>query len=399
MLYNQRILLLLSLTLFVTTAFLAVPLIRNNGIKIPPSSSLHAFAADKNRNNNNNNNDDYKDDREKVQKKRRLSEFVNLDPLPVSDKTRERIELEEQNKVKFVEYGNDLWKLRSNIDELSHELLEASDKGETDIENGIRETLSKVEQRDPELVYRTELELMKDAVSEERSEDATEHMENALNARSCLPQLNLEGLWVGKYGDHGYEMINVTYAGDILIAYKVTGDNNVPRGEITFQADLNPLNPSRIIDHRVDEYNREPLKPIVLTDKASKKWGTKQLPRSHGLGRVAEDNFENAQWMEGQLIIIGEDYFSFAWVPIEHQIFFGRPSPELTLKMLRDGGVSILKEKTWDEAPTPDDDITVWKDYAAHCFAKTEETIDEDLLGNEFSCIWHGVDTEECYFE
>ena len=36
-------------------------------------------------------------------------------------------------------------------------------------------------------------------------------------------------------------MINVTYHGDLLIAYKVTGDKNVPRGEITFQVDLNPL--------------------------------------------------------------------------------------------------------------------------------------------------------------
>lgn len=36
-------------------------------------------------------------------------------------------------------------------------------------------------------------------------------------------------------------MINVTYVGDQLIAYKVTGDKSVPRGEITFQADLNPL--------------------------------------------------------------------------------------------------------------------------------------------------------------
>ena len=35
-------------------------------------------------------------------------------------------------------------------------------------------------------------------------------------------------------------MINVTYVGDTLIAFKVTGDKNVPRGEITFQADLTP---------------------------------------------------------------------------------------------------------------------------------------------------------------
>jgi len=46
--------------------------------------------------------------------------------------------------------------------------------------------------------------------------------------------------------------------------------------------------------------------------------------------------FSDAQWVEGQLIMVGE-YFSFAWVPIGHQIFFGRPSLELTLKMLKEG--------------------------------------------------------------
>lgn len=48
------------------------------------------------------------------------------------------------------------------------------------------------------------------------------------------------------------------------------------------------------------------------------------------------EDFADAQWVEGQLIMVGE-YFSFAWVPIGHQIFFGRPSLELTLKMLKEG--------------------------------------------------------------
>ena len=182
-------------------------------------------------------------------------------------------------------------------------------------------------------------------------------------------------------------MINVTYAGDTLIAYKVTGDKNVPRGEITFQADLNSL----ALRRETRGIHKEPLSPIRLTEKASKKWGTNQLPRHHGLGLVADENFQNSQWMEGQLIIIGEEYFSFAWVPIEHQIFFGRPSPELALKMLRDGGVSILKGKAWNEPPSHDDDVTVWKDFAAHCFEKTEEKMEEEEIFGDFGCIWHGI--------
>lgn len=83
---------------------------------------------------------------------------------------------------------------------------------------------------------------------------------------------------------------------------------------------------------------------------------------------------------------------------MEHQIFFGRPSPELALKMLRDGGSSSLKGNTWEAPPTIDDDINIWKDYATHLLERTEEKIDEELEGNEFGCIWHGAE-EECYFQ
>ena len=117
-------------------------------------------------------------------------------------------------------------------------------------------------------------------------------------------------------------MINVTYVGDTLIAFKVTGDKNVPRGEITFQADLTPVAVKRLRDGQVvggrlakkESAPHKPLEPIMLTEKAASKWGTQQLPRYRGLGQVAESGFKNSRWMDGQLIIIGEEYFSFAWV-------------------------------------------------------------------------------------
>merc|ERR1712157_667978 len=58
--------------------------------------------------------------------------------------------------------------------------------------------------------------------------------------------------------------------------------------------------------------------------------------RFPGLGHVASEGFKNNQWLDGQFIMIGESYFSFAWVPIGMQIFFGRPSPDLILKMLKE---------------------------------------------------------------
>jgi hypothetical protein len=205
--------------------------------------------------------------------------------------------------------------------------------------------------------------------------------------------------FVCRYGHHGYEIINITYSGDSLVAYKVTGDKNVPRGEITFQVNLDPF-PLRAAGHSSSTVDQQ-LQPIALTEKAAKKWGTSELPRYRGLGQVAEPGFSNSQWMDGQLIIIGEEYFSFAWVPIEQQIFFGRPSPELALKMLREssGASSVGTKRVWDGPPSMDDDVTVLKQYVHSCLDRTSETVDEELQGDAFSCIWHGMDTEECYFE
>ena len=101
--------------------------------------------------------------------------------------------------------------------------------------------------------------------------------------------------------------------------------------------------------------------------------------------------------MEGQLIIIGDQYFSFAWVPIEQQIFFGRPSPELALKMLRDSS-GTARAKVWKAPPSLHEDVDVLKEYVASCLEKTAEHEDE-LNGDPFTCIWLGMDAEECYFQ
>lgn len=96
------------------------------------------------------------------------------------------------------------------------------------------------------------------------------------------------------------ELVNVTYIGDTLIARKVTGDKNVPKGEISFQVDLSPL-----LFHKNSQNSDEnALPPIILSEDASNKWGTKELTRYRGLGQVAEEGFKNNQWMEGQVRLI-----------------------------------------------------------------------------------------------
>lgn len=331
---------------------------------------------------------------------RRDTEFMNLEPLEETEIRRQRIEQDTERRAKFVEFGDKLWELRSKMDKLTTKMVHAIHSGEEELEQYTRQQLKNIERRDPELVYMLELSDMELAHREGRDDDAARHRENALAARSCLTHFNLEGLWVGKYGAHGYELINVTYVADTLIASKVTGDRNVPKGEITFKVDLHPLR-YRTKKGSSAQQSSQQLQPIVLTDKAAKKWGTRKLPRYAGLGQVAEEGFRNHQWMDGQLIIIGDDYFSFAWIPIEQQIFFGRPSPELALKMLRDySALSTSLSNEFATAPSVHDDIQVQKKYVMRCLSKTHEVEDERSLdGDAFGCIWDDAGSDECYLE
>jgi len=339
-------------------------------------------------------------DRGEENEVRRKLEFKDLEPLEETEARRQRLERDLENQSKFEKFGDGLWDLRSQMDALSHKLITAIELGEGHIEEKTREALRGYESRDPELVYALAVAELDQAerkglLSQEDMEDLKA---KTAAARSCLPQFNLEGLWVGKYGS-SYDLINVTYVGDTLIAEKVTGDeSNVPKGAISFQADLHPLhqNPTMLQGAREEDS----LQPIILTEKASKKWGTKKLPRYSGLGQVAEKNYNNKQWMDGQLIIIGDEYFSFAWLPIEQQIFFGRPSPELALKMLRDSGVSRVTEEFLTPPPL-DADLKTQKDFVTRCLEATLEHEDE-VEGNAFGGIWRGGDgaaAEACYFE
>jgi len=257
----------------------------------------------------------------------------------------ERQRLEQLNLERFLQ-GDDLFQLRETVEGMKKDLRNAVKNRDGALAHKITTEMTASLKQDPEYVYADSKKKMAKAVFEGDQESADAYKQEASDARSAIPHFNLEGLWVGKYGSHGYEMINVTYVDDTLIAYKVTGDKNVPKGEITFKADLSP-------NSNVD------LEPIELTSTASEQWGMKHLVRFPGKGQVAAEGFVNAQWMEGQMIMVG-DYFSFAWVPIGHQIFFGRPSADLTLKMLKAS-----------ETVSATGDVEKMREYAMRCLEET----------------------------
>jgi len=265
-------------------------------------------------------------------------------------------------KAEYV-FGDQLQHLRQQVLKLREELLEARTMEDVRKVLELERAIFNAQQKDAEFVYSVSMESMENAETIGKFSDANKYLKEAIIARSSLPQFNLHGLWIGKYGDHGYEMVNITYVGDTLFAHKVTGDRNVPKGELSFTADLSPLGKSK-----------EFLEPIELADSAAKQWGSKYLSRFVGQGQVAAEGFENSQLIEGQLILVNE-FFSFAWVPIGYQVFFGRPSAEQTLQLLRDA------EKSDDH------NIEKARDYIRRCMEESkvleEESYYENGLSNE----------------
>lgn len=238
--------------------------------------------------------------------------------------------------------------------------------------------IMKTQQVDAEFVYTVSLERQELAEQEGDLLEASRLYQEAMEARAALPQFNLEGLWVGKYSEDGYEMINVTYQGDVLMAEKVTGTKNVPRGQATFQVDLSPQggvvgmigSASTYHDRQQQQQQHQVLSPIELGDSAAKQWGCRYLPRFAGQGQVAAEGYHDSQWIDGQLIMVNE-YFSFAWLPIGHQVFFGRPTPELILKLMKEetkkeaageGSARAFLEKCWEETEHIEDDLEITND-------------------------------------
>jgi Cyclin D1 binding domain len=345
----------------------------------------------------------------------RDSEFLHLEPpaLP-STRRQQRLQRDAERQQQFESYGDALWELRAQRDRLLQQLQHQATL--PSVREHLRQQIRQLERRDPEHVYRHAVEQVE--TLQRRREPVPESLTQLLrSARSAIHHFQFDGLWIGKYAASSvpsftsnsgtvattYDLINVTYVGDILVATKLTShQGHVPAGEISFQVDLAP---SRRGSSGSDRSTPR-LPPIVLSAPAALKWGIQKLSRFLGLGQVAEAHFTNHQWIPGQLIVISENYFSFAWLneQVEQQIFFGRPSPEMALKLLSQRA-SAPSAPTWMRSPLREREdemnMELQKEFAQRCLERThEEVLDElEYDANPYGGIWHCNDAEECYFE
>lgn len=92
------------------------------------------------------------------------------------------------------------------------------------------------------------------------------------------------GRWIGDYGPHGPEEVEIVERGDLLVATKITGDPNVPAGEVTFEVRLG--------------------------------WR-----RGDGRGRIAGVGFTDPSWVAGRFEFVDRDRFVFHWAGLGSVLF------------------------------------------------------------------------------
>ena len=75
-------------------------------------------------------------------------------------------------------------------------------------------------------------------------------------------------------------------------------------------------------------------------------------------------------------------------MPISHQVFFSRPTPEMQLDMLREEIV----------IPSSNSDISAMSGYALRCFDKTIATMEDDMEDGKIDRL-SNIYLEEQHFE
>ena len=88
------------------------------------------------------------------------------------------------------------------------------------------------------------------------------------------PPPDLTGEWIGRYPGHFDEIVAITQSGTIVVAVKITGDEHVPAGEVTWRAEVATL---------------------------------------RGEGQVAERDFRRPRFVPGRLEVISRDVIVFHW--------------------------------------------------------------------------------------
>lgn len=126
-----------------------------------------------------------------------------------------------------------------------------------------------------------------------------------------LPQVNMKeypvrvGIWLGNYGAHGNEWVNISIEDYILECTKITGDVNVPRGQVSFVADLSVLPKSGIGHTLLDVKDSSELKNAVI-------YGARATIAKQGFEEQTEVDCDGKLLID-IVIILSREHFLVYW--------------------------------------------------------------------------------------
>jgi hypothetical protein len=274
----------------------------------------------------------------------------------------------------------------------------------------LRDDLMELKQKDPAVMAAILREEQAEHVAHEQYDEAARCRDELLVLRRFLPQYQLAGLWKGNYPNHGDEMVRLHYQGDQLFATKVTGDEHVPAGEVTFRADLAapadslsedlgsagrsyggtstvcatppratlfppgssvlspPPSPSlafcappdcpgrscQLTSHVSPPRSRTCLQEAVgvrvevLALSADGGHEPREVEQFHGEGRIAARGFRHPHFVPGQLFLMDDDVIGFLWLPIGTFVVFSRV-PEEDERVASDIDASTLGLSDFDD--------------------------------------------------
>ncbi|XP_001638015.2 F-box only protein 31 [Nematostella vectensis] len=133
------------------------------------------------------------------------------------------------------------------------------------------------------------------------------------------------GVYKGTYSAHGLELVLLEVTENRVTATKITGDPNIPAGQVTFDVSLRdpsfPEDPRDPSDEKelAEEQRPRPLSgrmPFNLPRSFTSDFSgfpSSCISRYQGAGQVAYHNYSSPRLTPGELIVFSDDLVGFLW--------------------------------------------------------------------------------------
>lgn len=219
--------------------------------------------------------------------------------------------------------ASELPELRKRAARLETDLADAVHEQDFAAAAMLRDDLKEVRDQDPACLASRLRHEMDHRVRKQQFSEAASLRDQLIELRSFLPQYQLAGLWKGNYPNHGECIVRLWYQGDTLLALKVTGDEHVPAGEVTFRADLTtPFHDPTIYETGNEDLVGVRVEVVSVSSKGAPQ--QREVERYQGEGRIAARGFQHDHFVPGQLFLIDTDVVGFLWLPLGTFVVFSR---------------------------------------------------------------------------